>query len=164
MAKLTLSEGLALIDRALLQLPKVMTSDPARWTMLAITQQEAALEYRRQMNNGPAMGLWQFERGGGVRGVMTHPAVSKIALKALGDRGIELSTTAAWQALQRDDELAAIFARLLLWTDPGRLPGPDEADHGWEVYFRNWRPGKPHPETWDAYFRAAVQCVQEADA
>ena len=28
----------------------------------------------------------------------------------------------------------------------------DDADGAWECYLRTWRPGKPHPETWAAYW------------
>src|SRR5690606_35531315 len=52
-------------------LPSRMDSDRATVMLLAIGLQESRFEHRRQIK-GPARGFWQFERGGGVRGVMTH--------------------------------------------------------------------------------------------
>ena len=53
----------------------------ARRHVLAISLQESGLAHRRQVTNsgaedGPAASWWQFERGGGCRGVLTHPAVA----------------------------------------------------------------------------------------
>jgi len=39
------------------------------------------------------------------------------------------------------------------------LPGEKEARKGWEQYLRNWRPGKPHPDTWPVFFREAWRIV-----
>ena len=60
--------------------------------------------------------------------------------------------------------LAAGIARLLLWTDPKPLPKrfePRAEAQAWSYYERVWRPGKPHPETWDDCWRAAVKAVEE---
>ena len=54
-------------------LPGKFDSREARVLLLAIAGQESNLAYRKQVG-GPAMGLFQFEQGGGVRGVLTHPA------------------------------------------------------------------------------------------
>ena len=40
----------------------------------------------------------------------------------------------------RGDVLAAGLARLLLWTDPSRLPRLGDADGAWQLYVRTWRP------------------------
>ena len=37
--------------------------------------------------------------------------------------------------------LAAGLARLLLWTDPARLPGAADVEAAWQIYLRQWRPG-----------------------
>ena len=64
------------------------------------------------------------------------------------------------EALATADPLAAAFARLLLWTDPRPIPsGSPQA--AWDYYIRNWRPGKPHRHTWDAFYRQAEQAVAE---
>lgn len=151
-----------IIDPALAELPAGMVSDAARVMLVAIGLQESRLTYRRQGNGGPARGLWQFERNGGVRGVLVHRASRDEARAACGRRDLPATATAVYMAIEADDRLAAIFARLLLWTDP--LPLPDDMDDGWSYYLRNWRPGKPHPQTWPAYYRRAVQAVAEAAA
>ena len=61
-----------IIEPALRILPPMMTSDAAKAMLLAIGMQESRLIHRKQIG-GPAMGLWQFERGGGVAGVLRHP-------------------------------------------------------------------------------------------
>ncbi|MOA63587.1 hypothetical protein D3C78_1893600 [compost metagenome] len=55
--------------------------------------------------------------------------------------------------------LAAALARLLLWTDPARLPALGEVAKSWELYLRTWRPGKPHRHTWDALYAQALEEV-----
>lgn len=37
--------------------------------------------------------------------------------------------------------LAAGLARLLLWSDPGRLPSEDDVEGAWRLYLKTWRPG-----------------------
>jgi hypothetical protein len=64
-----------------------------------------------------------------------------------------------WQALQTDDTLAAATARLLLFTDPKRLPPVDAPDEAWSLYMRTWRPGKPHLHTWAEFHRLARAVV-----
>src|SRR5690606_38643231 len=59
-------------------LPSRMDSDRATVMLLAIGLQESRFEHRRQIK-GPARGFWQFERGRGVRGVLTHPATAALA-------------------------------------------------------------------------------------
>lgn len=49
--------------------------------------------------------------------------------------------TAVHPALEVDDVLAAGFARLLLWTDPHRLPAVGDVEGAWQLYLRTWRPG-----------------------
>lgn len=55
------------IAPALAMLPARMRSDAAEVLLLAIGLQESGLIHRHQIG-GPAHGLLQFERGGGVRG------------------------------------------------------------------------------------------------
>lgn len=149
------------VDPALAELPERMTSDAARVMLVAIGLQESRLTWRRQRAGGPARGLWQFERSA-VRGVLVHEASRSVARRACERRGLPATATAVWLAIETDDVLAAVFARLLLWTDP--LPLPDDMDAGWSYYLRNWRPGKPHPQTWPAFYRRAALAVQEAAA
>ena len=132
-------------------LPLKMDSPFARVNQAAIGQQESGYLVRRQYGNGPARGYWQFEEGGGVKGVMEHKATSELARSVCHARGVPFVRRAVWEALETDDVLAAAFCRLLMWTDSGKLP-TTEAD-GWAMYERTWRPGKPHPDKWPASWK-----------
>jgi hypothetical protein len=63
------------------------------------------------------------------------------------------------EALAWNGPLAAAFARWLLYTDPAPLPKIGAENGAWNYYLRNWRPGKPHPETWPANYKLAVDTV-----
>ncbi|MBS0430488.1 MAG: hypothetical protein JSR41_24645 [Proteobacteria bacterium] len=149
------------INPALALLPARMDSYEARVMLLTIGQQESRFQYRRQMvgsppqPTGPAMGFWQFERGGGVKGVMTHPAVASLARMLCEARGVPFEADAIWRAIENDDVLAAGLARLLLFTDPKPLPDVKAVDSAWNYYVRTWRPGKPHAQTWPSYHLAS---------
>lgn len=143
------------VGPALALLPAKMDTPAARVMLLAIGLQESRFLHRRQIG-GPARGFWQFERGGGVRGVLTHPASRDHAYHVCAARGVDPVAAAVYPALEADDVLAAAFARLLLWTDAWRLPAVGDAQGGWELYIRTWRPGKPHPGTWQALYAQAV--------
>ncbi|WXL23905.1 hypothetical protein WG219_11115 [Ectopseudomonas mendocina] len=147
------------IAPALALLPANMSSPEAEVMLLAITRQEDPEQRRRQWPKGPARGLWQFEQGGGVRGVLNHPATRDIAVRVCGVRGVQPSPEAVMIAIIIDDVLAAAFARLLLWSDPKRLPKANDPQGAWDLYIRTWRPGKPHPEKWPGNYAAAVREV-----
>ena len=147
------------IAPALALLPARMSTNAAEVMLLAITQQEDPDQRRRQWPTGPARGLWQFEQGGGVRGVLNHVSSRQHALAVCKERGVQPDSASVWAALERDDVLAAAFARLLLWTDPKPLPGTNDPHGAWALYERVWRPGKPHPQRWDTRFAAAVRAV-----
>lgn len=150
---------LSILDAALAGLPPNMDTPQARVQLIAIGLQESRLIHRAQIvkgkpgAKGPARGLWQFEKGGGVRGVLRHKA-SAPYLPYVADE-----EEALWLALEADDVLACRLARLLLWTDPRPLPKRGDAAAGWNYYIRNWRPGKPHPGTWGAFWREAEAMV-----
>lgn len=152
------------IGPALGLLPAAMDTREARVMLLAIALQESRLEHRRQLGNGPARGLWQFECGneatrGGVTGVFLHEASRYWLDRLCAARGVQFSPWHIYPALERDDVLAAGVARLLLFTDRARLPAVDDADAGWALYMRTWRPGKPHPETWARFHAEALGAV-----
>lgn len=144
------------VKPALALLPVKMDTPAARLLLLAIGLQESRFLYRRQLGSGPARGLWQFERGGGVRGVLTNPASREHAYRICGIRGVEPVAAAVHPALEADDVLAAAFARLLMWTDAWRLPAVGDVQGGWDMYVRTWRPGKPHPQTWAGLYAQAM--------
>lgn len=147
------------INPALAILPLSMDSPKARVMLLATGLQESHFDHRRQMGNGPARGFWQFERGGGVKGVFTHPASTGHLHNLCQARGVPFDIPTIWATLETDDVLAAGVARLLYYTDPAALPAADDAEGSWKLYLRTWRPGKPKPDTWGAYHQQAREAL-----
>jgi len=145
------------LPAALTLLPSKMNAEGAARLMLAIGLQESNLDHRAQVK-GPARGFWQFEAGGGVRGVMTHQATAGLIRDTLKVMSYDPEShfSVHHQNLAHNDILAAVFARLLLWTDPGPLPTEDDVEGSWQYYIDNWRPGKPHRDRWDANFAEAI--------
>lgn len=133
-------------------------SPSARAMLWAIGRQEGRMIHRRQIG-GPARGYWQFERGGGVAGVLQHEASREHAHALCANRGVAPSPQAVYQKLEHDDVLACGFARLLLFTDPKPLPKPAPANEqqAWKYYLRCWRPGRPHPESWPDFWAEAME-------
>lgn len=139
-------------------------TDDVRRFLLAVAMQESgrALEARYQNSPGPvpgpARGFWQFERTGGVHGVLTHGASKSLAKQLCEACAVHSDTSAVWRALEGHDLLATGFARLLLFTDTHPVPTTEEA--AWDCYCnRLWRPGAPHPETWHENWEAAGSTV-----
>lgn len=148
------------ITPALAELPPMPSEAAARQMLLAIAGVESGCYARAQVPVAHARGLWQFERMGGVAGVLQHRATAAHAAAACRRRQIPAAPDEAWRALERDDVLAAIFARLLLLTDPAPLPSGPDAGHA--CYVRAWRPGKPCSEAkWGESWRmAATVCAE----
>ncbi|CUI38011.1 Uncharacterised protein [Achromobacter xylosoxidans] len=94
-------------------------------------------------------------------GVFLH-AASKNHLAALCKaRSVVCDPDAIYAALEYDDVLAAGVARLLLlWTDPKALPTIGDADAGWALYLRTWRPGKPHLKAWPPLYAQAMAALE----
>lgn len=166
------------IHEALALLPANMGRPAAVCIQLAIAGQEADFHHRWQVIDrrrpevrGPARGLWQFERGGGVRGVLTHPATREHAYRICRLRGVEPGAAAVHPALESDDLLAAAFARLLMWTDAYRLPVLGDEEGAWQMYLRTWRPGAYERVTqterallrrkWAGYYAQALREVTQ---
>lgn len=131
-------------------LPSAMQTPEATQMLLAIGWQESRFAARRQAGNGPARGFWQFEKGGGVEGVLRHESSALLCKGALQmlRYPLPISSTDCHLAITHNDVLACIFARLLLYTLPNPLPSLQDVPGGWSQYMSAWRPGKPHPETW----------------
>lgn len=160
------------IDPALAILPPRMDSQRARVMLLAIGLIESAFRDRRQLilvkrqgrtqlvPEGPAKSFWMGERGGGlVHGVRVHPATRQYAARLYALRGVAPRDAAIWNAIERDDVLAAGLARLLLFSDPYALPALGNEQLAWETYTRIWKPGKPRRETWDGHYQHALEFV-----
>lgn len=134
----------------------------ARVMLLSIGLQESRFEHRKQIG-GPARGFWQFENGGGVKGVLTHVASSKEIERILAR--LEISKTDVYTAIAWHDPLAAVMARLLLYTDRRPLPSPyASSEDAWQYYLSIWRPGKPHRDSWDACHKQAVDLIKYTNA
>lgn len=140
--------------------PYGISDDPLAVRMLlAIALQESRLKHRRQIvggkATGPAMGYWQFELGGGCLGVLEHRASRHVMAELCVAHHVEPTPSSLWRAIQYHDILAAIAARLLLYTLP--LPLPVSSEMGWAQYIGAWRPGKPHEATWRACWETASE-------
>lgn len=130
----------------------------ARRFLLTIALQESALKHRRQVTSGgqelgPASSFWQFEKNGGCRGVLDHPATSEKMRTICADFNVEPTPLGLWEAMRYHDVVAAAAARLLVYTLPSKLPAT--APEGWAQYIQAWRPGKPHMNTWASYWDLA---------
>lgn len=133
----------------------------ARRIMVAIGLQESQLVHRYQVldngRKGPARGWPQFEQGG-IKGVMRHKASKNLAGLICRAHGVDFDAKAIWSAMEHDDILAAVFARLLLWTDP--YPLPTDEDGAWALYAeRTWKPGKPHRDRWTGNWHKAAELL-----
>ena len=149
----------ALDELAALGIPS--SKDAARF-LLAIALQESGLIHRRQVvaggaEAGPAASWWQFEQGGGCRGVLTHPSAAPRMTKLCDAYSVQATPAALWEAMRFQDIVAAAAARLLVFTLPSALP-VTEAD-GWAQYLAAWRPGKPRPAEWSKNWALASAAV-----
>lgn len=145
---MTLSEiRRSAIEPALLLLPAKMSSPQAEVQLLATHLQEAPNREQCQLpakpgKCGPARGIFQFERGGGVAGVLRHPASRPHALTVCAALGVTPTLDGIFGALPSQcDVLDAALARLLYWTDPGPLPVLGDVEGALQSYLHNWRPG-----------------------
>lgn len=174
-----MSEKLSDVDEkairpALAALPVRMRSREAVVMLLAIGLQESLFKYRRQMAGGPARGFWQFEKMGGVAGVLQHLTTTALAAEICRTRGVAAVAGDVHAALEHDDVLAAAFARLLLWTDPKSLSALNDVEAAWQLYLRTWRPGAYTRGTaeqkaalrkkWGGYYAMAMQEVSKCNA
>lgn len=135
-------------------------SVPAMQMLLAIGLQESEFTHRVQVG-GPAHGYWQFEQGGGVIGVLTHPASKDFASYLCHEFDHKPTGEVVYRALPNDSVLACAFARLLLYTDAKPLPQTER--DGWVYYKRTWRPGKPHSEKWPENWKRAKQAINHLE-
>jgi hypothetical protein len=126
----------------------------AKPALLAIGLQESRFEHRRQIR-GPALSFWQAESGGGFAGLFRLESTRDIAREVLKRLAYGEPDVADFRAIEDNDILACCGARMLLWTHPDALVGPQDPQAGWAQYTATWRPGKPHRHTWDAFWTQA---------
>lgn len=137
------------IDAGLSLLPEKMRDIRARVLLYATNRQENPNRSPRQIISkggklvpeGPAVGDYQFEKGGAVVDVLTRATSRTLAGQVLAARGVQPSTTAVFKALQTDPVLAAALARLNYYNDPHALPALGDEAGNWALYLRTWRPG-----------------------
>lgn len=145
-------------------LPGKMDTPAARAMVIAIGLQESKFRARRQITGradySPARGFWQFEMGGGIVGVLTHRSTKPIITDILEELRYSPAASSCYEAVEHNDVLAAVFARLNLWWLPGPVAQRGEVDRGWRQYLNAWRPGRPHPETWPEHFARAWELVR----
>jgi hypothetical protein len=144
-------------------LPPALDTLPARAELLAIGLQETNFAKRRQVTSNPkyspARSFWQCELAGAVSNVLTHVKTKPLILPILQELRYPPAASACWEAIEHNDVLAVVFARLELYTCPLVNPDRSEPEKGWSVYELTWKPGKPHPDTWNAYFARAWRLV-----
>lgn len=159
---------------------RIPNGPAAEAMMVAIGLQESRFIHRDQIvagkpvgQVGPATGFWQFEKNGGVAGVMGHHLTADIARKVTEAAGVAWDRDAIWRSFTQPagDQLAAAFARLLLYTDPAPLPAPtpEQEQEAFDYYLRLWRPGawtRGTPEKraelrakWGRNWRAALAAI-----
>jgi len=137
---------------------KIKSDDRALVMLMAIAGQESEWAHRKQVG-GPARSYWQFERGGGVTGVLGHAATKSAIATVCKQLDIACDTATVYEAMAWNDTLAACMARLLLYSDPRALPAVGDQEAAWRYYLDNWRPGMPHPQTWPARYAKAMELV-----
>jgi hypothetical protein len=157
------------IDPALKLLPAGLDSLSARIQLLTTGLQESGFMHRRQIVNGrpmgPAKSFWQAEVGGGlVHGVRTNHTTAALAQAVYQARQVQPTDVAIWNAIENDDVLAAALARLLIFSDPYKLPAIGDAKGAQALYLRTWRPGHFRPETWAPFYMRALNFVVESAA
>lgn len=138
-------------------IPRNYDTPEARVMLLTIGLQESRFIFRAQQPSRIARGFYQFENGGGVRGVLTHAASAREIERVLGK--IHVDRADVYTAIEWHDQLATVMARLLLYTDPRPLPAVTDTAGAWQLYLRCWRPGKPHQSTWPTFHKAAVDLI-----
>jgi len=141
-------------------LPDLMDTPNARANLLTIGMQESRFKHRRQIG-GPARSFYQFEGGqySGVAEVLTNKATKTIVQGVLDKLQYTYDRETCFTAIEHNDMLATVFARLLLFTLPCVLPGRNDYDESWRQYIAAWHPGRPHRETWDSFYRDAWAVV-----
>ncbi len=145
------------LEPALSILPPKMNTPEAKALCIAIALQESRLTNRRQIK-GPAKSYAMFEMNG-IFGVLKHPASRPHAYRLCTALDLSIVPEAVHEAIEHNDILCAGFTRLLLYTLPAEIPGRNGAPAAWLMYLSAWRPGKPHPLTWQACYDTAWDVI-----
>lgn len=139
--------------------------------LLAIALHESGLKHRHQIN-GPALGWWQFEPSGGIKQILTTSAPARRALEDFGFNPHNF--TEVCSAVEFNDTISTIFARLLLFSDPFPIPAAPAAQiadphdpspyakGSFNYYNRTWQPGKPREEDFYKSLNRALLALPNA--
>jgi len=147
---------LRVVEPGLALLPGYMVSDRARVALMAIPGQESNWAARIQAADGPAHGYYQCEPVA-VAEVTNNAQTAGVFNSVLST--LDLVGMSPYTAIQYNDPLACVVARLLLWADPAPLPSVGDAEGCWQYYLRNWKPGKPDETRWGASYATACNTV-----
>lgn len=150
--------------------PARYNTAPARAMMLTTGDQESDFTHREQLVGARqwwnstsliAASFWMFELSAVTR-VLNHYTVGALAKHVCEILGYPPIPEVVHRAMVHNDILAVAFARLLIYTYPGPLPGPDQPTEAWNQYIACWRPGKPRPERWNERYSRAWDIVRAA--
>jgi hypothetical protein len=125
----------------------------AAMTLLAIALQETNLDHRAQLGNGPARSFYQFEQDG-LTGLLLSDEAGPVAYHMTSLLGYKWDFEYLHKAIEFADNLATVYARLLLHADS--RPLSEDKNAMWDLYYDNWRPGKPSRERWDESWGTAL--------
>ena len=148
----------AVVPAAYKLLPEKMESKAATCLMLATMLQESRGLYRKQIQ-GPAVSYFQFEKNGGILGVLEHPITRPIIQGVLRTLNYDFSPITSYEALVHNDILATCYARLFYWTNPAPLPSIDDVNGMLNYYIKTWRPGRPRVDTFPLLYSQAKEVV-----
>lgn len=128
----------------------IPANDDADCLSLAIKRQESGQTAVRDQGDpaitGPATGLWQFEKTGGIWEVLNHGKIAPIFRDLCARVGVDPVDDTVWRFFTTPaaDELAAAAARLVIYIDPAPIPPASlaSAPAALAYYLRRWRPAK----------------------
>lgn len=139
------------IEAGLALLPEPLRTIDAKVQLYATSVQENPTRAPRQLIKkdgklqpiGPAAGDYQFEKTGGIRGLVNFKSarLQQMLSEVCKARKVAVNVDALFDAIQVDPVLAAALARLLYFTDAAVLPKAGAEQYAWGVYLRTWRPG-----------------------
>jgi hypothetical protein len=154
-----IEQGVFIVNKTLSEVMDPKYDSPsARIQLLATGLQESKFMDRVQMGGGPAHSFWQ-EEPNGIKAVLGHPVVGSTMVAMCEKLGVPADWASVYKAVINNDVLACVVARLILYADPHPLPRVGDSDGAWQCYLRNWRPGRPRPDTWPGNYKKAMEHV-----
>jgi hypothetical protein len=154
-----IEQGVWAVNKTLTEVfsPKFDTPN-ARIQLLAIGMQESKFMDRVQQGGGPAHSFWQ-EEPNGVKSVLNHELVGPMMVDICQKLGVNSDWRTVYKEVIMNDVLACAVARLILYADGNPLPKVGAVDDAWQCYLRNWKPGRPRPDSWARNYKIAQEHV-----